>query len=581
MATITFNSNANPNSAFLNIPTEIDSVVARTSTTFDVGDPRFTVLRLEGTGFAYSDAGVPTAGTLTGFSLRQGGVTTVAVTGLPPLLSLTQAEALRLEGTPGALLRYLLSGDDVALGVDSDETIITEGGSDTIDGGAGADYIIAGDGDDLVISRLGQGPSGGAVERLIGGAGIDRLIIDRSDKALAFVFDMMVEGATTMLDGTLLSGFEQMQFHSGSGSDQLAGGDLADFINSSGGNDRISGRGGDDTLLGGDGADILDGGLGNDSIAGEEGLDDLDGGEGNDTIHGGEQADNLYGGSGSDLLSGGSGADNVDGGSDDDLIYGDSGVDILTGASGNDLLNGGTEADYLSGGEGSDILSGGNGADQIEGGNGNDVIDGGSGPDILLGNLGDDLYYVDNPDDMLFEAFDEGFDTAVAFTSFTLTAAASIEILRTADPKGKGAFNLKGNGFDNIIEGNASSNTLNGAGGADVLKGGRGRDTFVFNTKLSKSKVDKIVDFRVHDDTFQLSRTIFKKLTFEDKGKYKVLSEASFCKARKAQDADDRIVYDNRSGRLYYDEDGNGHIKPVLFARLAKGLKLTEADFWV
>jgi len=580
MATITFNSSANPNSAFLNIPTEIDSVVARTSSTFDVGDPRFTVLRLEGVGFTYSAQGIPSAGTLTGFSLRQGGVTTVTITGLPPLLSLAQAESLRLEGTPGALLRYLLSGDDVAIGGDSDETILTEGGNDTINGGAGADYIIAGNGDDLVISGLGQGPSGGAVERLIGGTGLDRLIIDRSDKALAFVFDIMVEGATTMLDGTLLSGFEQMQFRSGSGSDQLAGGDLADFINSSGGNDRVSGRGGDDTLLGGDGADILDGGSGNDSIAGEDGLDDLDGGEGNDTLQGGEQADNLYGGSGSDILSGGSGADKIDGGSDDDLIYGASGVDILTGESGNDLLDGGTEADYLSGGEGNDVLSGGGGTDQIEGGSGNDVLDGGSGPDILLGDLGEDLYYVDNPDDMLYDGFGEGYDTVIALTSFTLTAAASIELLRTADPRGKGALNLKGNGFDNTIEGNASSNTLNGLGGADVLKGGRGRDTFVFNSKLSKSNIDKIVDFRVKDDTIQLSRTIFKKLTFEDKGQYKVLSEASFCKARKAQDADDRIIYDNRSGRLYYDEDGTGDVKPVLFARLAKGLKLTEADFW-
>jgi Ca2+-binding RTX toxin-like protein len=581
MATITFNTNANPNSAFLSMPTEIDFVLSTTSTTFEVGDPRFTALRLEGAGFTYSTTGVPSAGTLTGFSLRQGGVTTVTVTGLPPLLALTQAETLRLDGTPGALLRYLLTGNDVAFGGDGDQTILSEGGNDTLDGGAGADYVIAGDGDDLVISGLGQGPSGGASERLIGGLGIDRLIIDRSDQALAFVFDIMVGDVMTMLDGTRLSGFEQMEFRAGSGSDQLAGGDLADIIIAGDGNDRVSGRGGNDTMSGGDGADNIDGGAGGDSITGEEGLDNLDGGSGSDTLHGGEQADNLFGGSGSDILNGGSGADNIDGGSDDDLIYGDYGVDILEGASGNDTVDGGTEADYLSGGEGNDSLSGGLGADQIEGGSGSDVLDGGSGPDVLLGDLGDDLYYVDNPDDMLFDGFGEGYDTVIAFTSYTLIAAAAIEFLRTADPKGKASISLKGNSFANVIEGNSGSNTINGLAGADRLKGGRGRDTFVFSTKPSKSSVDKILDFKVKDDTIQLSRSIFKKLSFEDKGSYKVLSEEAFCIASSAQDADDRVIYNKRSGRLYYDEDGIGDIKPILFARLAKGLKLTEMDFWV
>jgi Ca2+-binding RTX toxin-like protein len=594
MATITFNANVDPNNAFLNFPTEIDFVATTSSTVFEVGDRRFTVLRLEGTGFTYSAPGVPSAGTLTGFSLLQGGITTVTVTGLPPLLTLPQAENLRLSGASGALLRFLLAGDDVAFGGAGDQVIISEGGNDTLDGGAGADYIAAGDGDDLVISGLGQGPRGGAAERLIGGAGTDRLIIDRSDQALAFVFDIMVDGVTAMLDGTHLSGFEQMEFIAGSGSDQLAGGDLADFISAGIGSDRISGRGGDDTLWGGNGADNVDGGAGNDVITGDEGVDALDGGSGSDTIDGGGQADNLFGGdgddalsggldadnidggSGNDVLYGGAGADNVNGGSGNDLINGDDGIDILDGGSGNDVIDGGTQSDNLFGGDGDDLLIGGLGTDYIEGGSGNDIVDGGGGSDVLSGGLGDDLYWVDNAGDTLSEAAHEGFDTVVALTSYSLTPIAAVEFLRTADPKGKASVKLNGNDLANTIEGNAGANVINGLGGADKLKGGRGRDVFVFDTKLSKRAVDKIMDFKAKDDSFRLDRDIFKKIEGE-----KFLDKNAFCLGPKATEEEHRIIYNPKNGNLYYDEDGNGEVRAVLFAKLAKRLKLSEWDFQI
>ena len=79
-------------------------------TLFEIGDPSFTLLRLEGTGFTYSGPGTPTGGTLTGFSLVQQGGTAVRVEGLSPLLDLAAAETVRLSGVRGALLRYLLSG---------------------------------------------------------------------------------------------------------------------------------------------------------------------------------------------------------------------------------------------------------------------------------------------------------------------------------------------------------------------------------------------------------------------------------------------------------------------------------------
>ncbi|MFC4174630.1 hypothetical protein ACFOYU_21685 [Microvirga sp. GCM10011540] len=126
------------------------------------------------------------------------------------------------------------------------------------------------------------------------------------------------------------------------------------------------------------------------------------------------------------------------------------------------------------------------------------------------------------------------------------------------------------------LKGTSGSNTLLGLQGNDTLTGGRGKDAFVFNTKLNaKTNVDKITDFRVKDDTIRLDDRIFKAL---DAGS---LSLEAFHIGSRAQDEDDRIIYDSRKGAIYYDPDGNGSGAQVKFASLAKNLKMTEADFFV
>lgn len=556
MATITFNTGIDPNNAFLNIPGELDLVNTSTLTVFEVGDPRFTILRLEGTGFRYSSSGVPEAGTLTGFSLIQNGIVAVTVTNLSTHLSLRQVETLRLGGTPGAVLAYLLSGNDVVNAGAGDQIIVCEGGNDTIDGGAGADYILAGDGDDIVTSALGQGPTNGAIEQLIGGGGTDRLYINRSDQPFAFVFDVMVSGVTKLLDGTHLSGFEQIVFYSGSGSDVLSGGNLSDFINAGAGSDNISGRGGDDTLSGGEGTDRLEGGAGNDALAGNEGADALDGGSGDDS------------------LTGHDGADALDGGSGDDVLTGNDGADALDAGQGDDVLDGGAQADRLFGGTGNDTLRGGTDADHLEGGDGNDWMDGGVGSDVQAGGQGDDIYFVDNTDDTTFELVGEGYDTVLSSASYSLSTTASIEVVRAFFPKSKTPLKFTGNKFSNVIEGTAGDNTLSGMDGADKLRGGKGRDVFVFNTGLSKRNIDKILDFRAKDDSIRLGENVFKDLP----GKRHLDADA-FCIGAVAADTDDRIIYNPKNGYLYYDVDGSGDLKAKAFAKLKKNLKLTELDF--
>ena len=85
-----------------------------------------------------------------------------------------------------------------------------------------------------------------------------------------------------------------------------------------------------------------------------------------------------------------------------------------------------------------------------------------------------------------------GTDVVRASTHYTLNAGSEIELLTTANAKGKTAINLTGNEFGQTIIGNAGANILDGKGGADVLTGGGGKDVFVLS---DASAADSITDY--------------------------------------------------------------------------------------
>ncbi|MGK9265000.1 calcium-binding protein, partial [Sinorhizobium meliloti] len=173
-----------------------------------------------------------------------------------------------------------------------------------------------------------------------------------------------------------------------------------------------------------------------------------------------------------------------------------------------------------------------------------------------------------------YESAKSGADTVYASASYSLATGQEVEALRAISSTATTAINLTGNEFANTVVGNAGANKLNGGSGMDVLTGGAGLDTFIFNTTLGTSNVDRITDFSVMDDTIWIDDVIFFKA-----GKPGDLASSAFRLGTAAGDSTDRIIYDGNSGALLYDTDGKGGAAAVQFAYLSKGLSLTHHDF--
>nr|WP_246728546.1 M10 family metallopeptidase [Microvirga terricola] len=152
---------------------------------------------------------------------------------------------------------------------------------------------------------------------------------------------------------------------------------------------------------------------------------------------------------------------------------------------------------------------------------------------------------------------------------------------------GSGNDKLIGNNVNNVLKGGEGRDTLTGGVGndylsggldSDALTGGVGKDFFVFDTRFSDNSlgrinIDKITDFNVTDDTIRLDDAIFTRL------KRGLLPASAFVIGTRAKDSSDRIIYNNKTGDLFYDTDGTGAAAPIKFAILPMYLKLTALDF--
>ena len=115
----------------------------------------------------------------------------------------------------------------------------------------------------------------------------------------------------------------------------------------------------------------------------------------------------------------------------------------------------------------------------------------------------------------------------------------------------EGGDRLLGNEGNDKISGGHGNDTIIGGGGLDTLTGGEGHDDFKF--KSINGKADVITDFRSREDQIVIDFSIDN---FDlSPGR---LQNKQFVMGARAQDQDDRFIFDINSKILFFDSDGIG-----------------------
>lgn len=290
------------------------------------------------------------------------------------------------------------------------------------------------------------------------------------------------------------------------------------------------------------------------------------------------------------------------------LQYGDDPRSLIENAIG------GTGSDSIAGNAAANLLTGGRGNDTLTGGVGNDTLDGGEGTDVAVFSgrfadyavslqangaihvvdsrgLGDGADILRNIETIRFS------DRSVASSSLTVPpseapppppaaapppsappseAPPPVAAPPATPPTTAPARVLTGDRKANELKGGEGGDRLDGGLGRDLLTGGGGGDVFVLSTRLGRANVDTLLDFRSADDVIHLSQAIFGGIR---KGE---LAEQAFHIGRRAQDRSDRIIYNERTGDLFYDADGSGQkFKAVKFANIGAYTDLSASDFLI
>ncbi len=511
-------------------------------------------------------------------------------------------------------------GNDNITADNADDVIDGLNGNDTISGGGGSDTLYGSAGDDILNAGLGLN------ESVDGGSGTDTLVLDYSveDDAAAGSLDFSTyfgsaarynSSSSQVLDSVYFSGIENL------------------IITGTSKNDTIdaSGWSGKTTLNGGSGDDYLLGGFGNDVIAGEAGNDYVNGDTGNNALTGEAGDDYISIGTGTSILDGGAGADVLDLRLSSFTTAIQLTIDV-TNPETNTLTNGTSFANFesfsLYTGSGNDeiILSGRNlvpaqsyvKGDLINAGAGDDIlnpgvgvnesVDGGSGTDTLVldYSVGDDaaagyLYvstYSTSGDVWRDDSGSQSLDSVdfsnienliITGTSKNDTFYANSWLGKTTLNGGSGDDDFYGGYGNDVIAGkvgndyldadtgsdrltgNGGRDTLIGGAGRDTLTGGGGRDFFTFNA--STEGTDIITDFAVTPDAIRILASVFGGGLVAG-----TLAADRFVLGTQAVDSDDRFIYNQNTGDLYFDIDGNGATAQVQLATLTNLTTLSNTD---
>ena len=233
------------------------------------------------------------------------------------------------------------------------------------------------------------------------------------------------------------------------------------------------------------------------------------------------------------------------------------------------------------------------------GGYGDDTLDGKQGSDTMIGGDGDDTYYVDNAKDVIVEEDQSqgaaGDNDQVMLTAATYTLPSNVEHV-TVSGKLKATVNgnelnnkFTGNGAVNVFVGLEGDDTIDGGAGKDTMTGGDGEDIFIVSSGVKGSKnVDTITDFELGVDKIYLSHEIFTKIAdaagFVAEDEPMSIYDADIFLSGdkvKADSSSSYLLYDTRSGRVYYDADGNGKGAADWFLTLVGKPDLSADDFYI
>lgn len=398
-------------------------------------------------------------------------------------------------GTPGE------TGNNILRGGAGNDSLNGYNGNDTFEGGPGNDTITDPyGGQNVYLFNRGDGqdtlPNHGTVRFGTGVLPTDVTVRGTSDLSMVLGINGTTDKMTLFgwMNPFFTSRIERVEFADGTVWDLATlvakaaiGTEGDDYLAGTNGNDVRAGLGGHDTISGFDGDDVLDGGSGNDRLVGGNGNDQLDGGPGNDQLEG-QRGNDTY------IFGRGYGADAIYETETDDSGLADvlrltSGVipgDVTLLRDGNNLL--------LSIDQSATQIAVKNyfltDSAKIEQIMFNDRTTWNAAAiashtfvgaiNEMTGTAGNDTFAVDNIQDTVVEALNQGTDTIQSLVSYALPD--NVENLTLTS-----YFHVDGSGnlLDNVIVGNSGNNNLVGSvndywgGGNDTLQGGLGDDTYV------------------------------------------------------------------------------------------------------
>jgi Ca2+-binding RTX toxin-like protein len=418
-------------------------------------------------------------------------------------------ENLFLLDAGGAINGTGNGGNDSLYGNSSDNVLTGGGGNDTLYGMGGADTMIGGMGDDYYsVAEAGD------------------IVIENAAEGKDWVYGFISYTLGTNVENLILQGIGNLDGTGNASDNFLQGTSGANVLVGLDGHDKINGLGGADTMVGGLGNDeywvdqigdvvtenagegtdavrstityvlganvenlILEGsasinGIGNEldnKINGNSGNNLLKGGGGDDELSGGLGADTMVGGAGDDEYSVDSIADVVTEKADEGIDWVVSKINYTLGANVEHLSLSGSAIEGI--GNGLDNCIWGNGLNNLLMGlDGDDYLVGGAGADTMIGGIGSDYYKVDNVNDTVTEAADQGYDEVSSLIDYTL--GANFERLFLEEGS---ATTAVGNELDNHLVGNSNDNVLIGGGGGDLMHGGAGDDSYWIDTYLDST----------------------------------------------------------------------------------------------